>query len=142
MIRALIVRIMAQVSDEPAQRHQDKTVILYDGECPFCVSYVRFARLRDALGKIELLDARGHPEMVENYAARGFPIDDGMIVDTGEEVYFGGDAVWAINALVGRNPLLRLMSGRAFLRFVYPVLRGGRNLVTRLRGKPPIQPET
>lgn len=113
--------------------------ILYDGECPFCSSYVRFARLQKAVGRVELLDAREEAELVEAYAAQGFPIDEGMIVDTGEAVYFGGDAVWAINALASPNPALRLMSGRAFLKWVYPALRFGRNSVIRLLGKQPIR---
>ncbi len=117
----------------------ERTRILYDGECPFCASYVSFARLRDRLGEIDLIDARDVPDMVADYSARGYAIDDGMIVDTGETVYFGGDAVWAINALVSRNPFLNIMSGRRFLKWVYPVLRFGRNSVIRLLGKRPIQ---
>lgn len=115
------------------------TRILYDGECPFCASYVRFARLREALGEVELVDARQVPEQVEAYAARGYPIDDGMIVDTGDEIYFGGDAVYAINCLVSPNPVMRWFGGRAFLKFVYPALRAVRNLSVRLLGKTPIQ---
>ncbi|MAP96298.1 MAG: hypothetical protein CMK07_15240 [Ponticaulis sp.] len=113
--------------------------ILYDGECPFCQSYVGFARLRKAVGEVELIDAREAPELVADYHERGFPIDEGMIVDTGDVVYFGGDAVWAINSLVSRNPLLKLMSGRKFLKVIYPSLRFGRNSVIRLLGRKPIQ---
>lgn len=113
--------------------------VLYDGECPFCRSYVSFARLKQAVGEVELIDARDVPDMVEDYAARGFPIDEGMIVDTGEVVYWGGDAVYAINALIGRNPILKLTGGRAFLRWIYPALKFGRNTVIRVLGKSPIQ---
>ena len=118
---------------------QPGTRILYDGECPFCASYVRFARLRSALGVVELIDARERPDLVAGYTAQGFPIDEGMIVDTGEEVYYGGDAVYAINALVSPNPVLRLMSGRQFLKWIYPALRAGRNTAIRLLGRQPIQ---
>ena len=114
--------------------------VLYDGECPFCRSYVSFARLKKAVGEVDLIDARDVPDMVEAYARRGFPIDEGMIVDTGEAVYWGGDAVWAINILIGRSPILRLMGGRAFLRWIYPALKFGRNTAIRLLGKSPIRP--
>ena len=113
--------------------------VLYDGECPFCRSYVSFARLRKAVGEVELIDAREVPDLVADYASRGFPIDEGMIVDTGEQVYWGGDAVWAIKCLIRRNPLLRLMGGRAFLRWIYPALKFGRNSAIRLLGKSPIR---
>ena len=113
--------------------------VLYDGECPFCNSYVSFARLRDAVGAVELIDAREAPELVAEYASRGYPIDGGMIVDTGENVFYGGDAVWAINTLVGRNPLLKVFSGRTILNWCYPAMRFCRNAVVRLLGKTPIQ---
>ena len=111
------------------------TKILYDGECPFCKSYVDFARLRTALGSVDLIDAREHPALVASYLDQGYSIDDGMIVDTGDEIYFGGDAVFAINALLSSNPILNVFSGRSFLKWVYPALRFGRNSVIRLMGR-------
>ncbi len=103
------------------------------------MSYVRFARLREALGEVELVDAREAPDLVASYSARGYPIDEGMIVDTGEEIYFGGDAVYAINWLASPNPVMRWFGGRAFLKFIYPALRAVRNLTVRLLGHKPIQ---
>lgn len=120
-------------------KQPEPTRILYDGECPFCKSYVSFARLRKALGTVELIDAREVPDMVADYDARGYPIDGGMIVDTGDQIYYGGDAVWAINTLVGRNPLLKVFSGRTILNWCYPAMRFCRNAVVRLLGKTPIQ---
>ena len=32
--------------------------LVYDGDCPFCSAYVRFVRLRDAVGTVHLVDAR------------------------------------------------------------------------------------
>ena len=36
--------------------------ILYDGACPFCASYVRYARLKDRVGEVDLVDARQVPD--------------------------------------------------------------------------------
>ena len=42
----------------------DKMVIVYDGLCPFCTSYVRLMSLRRSVGAVELVDARSaHPEV-------------------------------------------------------------------------------
>lgn len=114
--------------------------VLYDGECPFCANYVAMARLRERVGEVELIDARARPDLVETHKAAGRPIDDGMIVETPDAVYFGGDAVWAINALLSKNPVLNALSGRAMLKFVYPALRFGRNSVLRVMGRKPIDP--
>ena len=89
---------------------------------------------------MELIDAREASVLVEDYASRGYPIDDGMIVDTGDAVYWGGDAVWAINALTSPNPVLKMLGGRRFLKRIYPALRFGRNSALRVLGKTPIRP--
>ena len=108
--------------------------VLYDGDCPFCRSYVTFARLRETVGEVELIDARQRTDLTLYYEGLGYLIDDGMIVDTGEEVYYKGDAVWAINSLASTNPVLRLMENRRYVKWVYPCLRAMRNGVNRLRG--------
>ena len=114
--------------------------VLYDGECPFCANYIAMARLRERMGEVALIDARERPDLVEAHKAAGRPIDDGMIVETPDAVYFGGDAVWAINALLSMNPILNALSGRAMLKFVYPALRFGRNTALRVMGRKPIDP--
>lgn len=114
--------------------------VLYDGECPFCANYVAMARLRERVGEVELIDARERPDLVAAHKDAGRPIDEGMIVETPDAVYFGGDAVWAINALLSKNPILNAVSGRAMLKFVYPALRFGRNTALRIMGRKPIDP--
>ena len=37
---------------------QQKSLIIYDGDCMLCHSYVRMVRLREAIGEVETLDAR------------------------------------------------------------------------------------
>lgn len=32
--------------------------VVYDGECPFCASYVALLRLRERVGEVRLIDAR------------------------------------------------------------------------------------
>lgn len=114
--------------------------ILYDGDCPFCAQYVQMARLRNRVGEVELLNAREHRDLVRRHTAAGRPIDDGMIVETPDEIYYGGDAIYAINALLSENPVLNVLSGRAMLKFIYPALRFGRNSALRLMGRKPIDP--
>ena len=113
--------------------------VIYDGECPFCRSYVQMARLREAAGPVELIDARGAPELVAAYHARGMDIDQGMIVELDGQTYYGGEAVWAINRLLSTHPVLRRLGGRRFLKFIYPALRGTRNLALRMMGRRPIR---
>lgn len=115
--------------------------ILYDGECPFCATYVKMARLKAMSQTLELLDARSVPDVIAEHARAGRDIDQGMIVEIDDKIYFGGEAMWAINTLLSENWLLKHLSARSVLLFVYPAMRTGRNLVLRLRGHKPILAE-
>jgi predicted DCC family thiol-disulfide oxidoreductase YuxK len=114
--------------------------IIYDGECPVCSRYVRYLRLRDAGGGLEMIDARrGGPE-VAAARARGLVLDEGFVLRVGDQYFHGADAmnrlalmstpVGAFNRLnhaLFRNPRASRLS--------YPVLRTGRNLLLRLLGR-------
>lgn len=117
----------------------DEVSILYDGECPFCAAYVGMARLRALSGEVTLIDARTCPDLVATHAEAGRDIDQGMIVEIDGAIYYGGEAMWAINALLSPNPLMRAFSSKPFLVFVYPALRATRNAAVGLLGKSKIR---
>lgn len=114
--------------------------ILYDGDCPFCVSYVRFARLRARIGEVELINAREASDLVEHYAAQGIDIDESFIVDTGAAVLGHGAAMAFIHAnLAPRWTGLPMLAQPRFLNAIYPGLRAMRNGSLRVLGIPPIR---
>jgi predicted DCC family thiol-disulfide oxidoreductase YuxK len=105
--------------------------IVYDGECPFCASYVSLLRLRERYA-VRLIDARTEPEPARAY---GLDLNEGMIVDLDGDVFHGARAVAVLS---------RLSKGWAVLGSdrvadaVYPWLRRGRNLALRLLGRKPL----
>lgn len=114
--------------------------IVYDGECPFCSSYVRFLNLRKALGAVELVDARsGHP-VVQRLLAAGYDLDEGMALVDGDTIHHG-------EACINRLALMSTSSGwfnrlnaaifrnRAASRALYPLMRAGRNGVLAVMGR-------
>jgi predicted DCC family thiol-disulfide oxidoreductase YuxK len=118
--------------------------LLYDGECPFCSSYVAYTRLREAAGPIALLDARGEPELVKVHAAQGRDINRGMILHLDGVTYFGGDVLNRLALMSTESNAFNKITAAVFrkpwlARFLYPALRCGRNLTLRLIGQPPIQ---
>ncbi|NRA28778.1 MAG: DUF393 domain-containing protein [Parvularculaceae bacterium] len=109
--------------------------ILYDGECPFCAGYVRFNRLRQRLGEVELIDAREATELVEAYAAKGHDIDESFIVDTGGTILSHGAAMAFIHANLSPGWTgLPLLANEKLLQTVYPSLRAMRNGALHLLG--------
>ncbi|MFM2355020.1 MAG: hypothetical protein RLZZ528_756 [Pseudomonadota bacterium] len=114
--------------------------IVYDGECPFCSAYVRMTRLRDGLGQVRLIDARGDDPLAVALRASGIDLDRGMVVRLDGQVHHGDAAMVLLSALStgsgAFNALMRqLFRSPARARLLYPVLVTGRNLTLRLLGR-------
>ena len=117
-----------------------KNYILYDGDCPFCTNYVTLVKLREAIGPIDLLNAREHPELVAEYTQKGYNLDKGMILKLEGEVYFGADCIHSLALLSTQSDAFNkitsfIFSSPCLSRCLYPVLRCGRNLTLRLLGR-------
>jgi predicted DCC family thiol-disulfide oxidoreductase YuxK len=119
---------------------QDDLWVVYDGECPFCSSYVRLYRLREVTGRVHLIDAREPHAIVGEVRALGFDLDDGMAVKAAGRFYHGAEAM-QILAILGSgsglfNALNRALFRRPRLaRALYPWMVRGRLLTLRLLGR-------
>ncbi len=128
------------VSDQSDLTGGNGIVVIYDGDCPFCRSYVYLAALRKVVGSLELVDARSGDPRVRDIQNRGFDLNEGMIAIVGNKIYHGADAVDLLSALSeNRGPVAGLLS-RVFgdprrARKLYPYLKMGRRLALRLLGR-------
>jgi predicted DCC family thiol-disulfide oxidoreductase YuxK len=114
--------------------------LLYDGDCPFCSSYVSYVRLREAAGPVTLADARKHPALVAEAKALGFDIDVGMVLKLDGQYYFGADCIHALSLLTTPSGVFNRLSRSLFksktvARFAYPLLRACRNLSLLVLGR-------
>jgi len=101
---------------------------------------VRYARLKQRVGDIELIDAREASDLVKDYADQGHLIDESFIVDTGDAILTHGAALGFIHGKVApRWTGLPYLTNPKMLEAIYPSLRGMRNLALRFLGTPPIQ---
>jgi len=121
-----------------------KNFLLYDGDCPFCSNYVQMLRLQKAVGPVDLLNMRDHPDLAVAYKAQGYDLNQGMLLHLDGQDYFGADCINrlallstgndlfnSINAAVFRNPCLSTA--------LYPFMRTGRGLALTLLGKKKMQ---
>lgn len=120
---------------------QDGIEIFYDGQCPFCTSYVRLLDLRSQVGRVELIDARSEDPRLAHIRAAGLDLDEGMAVRHGAQLYHGSEAAWilAVWSEPGggfRRFLAWLMRNPKRARLVYPFMACGRKLVLRLMRRP------
>ena len=119
--------------------------IIYDGECPFCSSYVTLLRIRQNVGSVALLDARKFPELVSDLGNRGFMLDEGMLVIYEKKMYFADEAIHVLSMLSTGSGFLNRLVAIAFRNpsratAIYPALRACRNLTLRILGRTLIQP--
>jgi predicted DCC family thiol-disulfide oxidoreductase YuxK len=127
------------------QRNANSTVsegavIVYDGQCPFCSTYVRYTRLRDAVGPVKLVDARSGGPVVEEAIRAGLDLDEGMVLKYGGRLYHGADCLNMLSLLSSRSGLFNKLMAFAFSRpgvahMAYPALRAGRNTTLKLLGR-------
>ena len=118
----------------------EPSLIIYDGECVFCQNYVRFLKLRQAVGPVELIDARSDDPRVSRYWSAGFDLDEGMLFVHRGSVFYGADAVHVLATLSGSSDALNkanafIFSHRRLARALYPAMKLGRRLTLFARGR-------
>jgi predicted DCC family thiol-disulfide oxidoreductase YuxK len=117
-----------------------KSYLVYDGECPVCNAYVRFVRLKESIGSVELVDARGGGAIVDRIVSEGLDLDEGMVLSYGGRYYHGSDCVHVLAMLSSSSGVFNRLNALLFrspsvARFMSPILRFGRNSLLRILGK-------
>jgi len=124
---------------------EDATYVVYDGDCPFCSSYVKLLRLREAAGSIVLLNAREDHPVVRRVEQHGVVLDQEMALVMGRNIYSGGECINRLALMSTQSGLFNrlnaaLFSSPKFSRIAYPFLRCGRNLALKALGRKQIRP--
>ncbi len=116
------------------------TYIIYDGECPFCSRYVRLLRLREAIGVVELVNARSNHPLLQRLQDKGIDLDEGMALIQGNQIKHGAECIHALSLLSTPANLFNRFNARMFRspvvsKLLYPLLRSGRNAALRVLGR-------
>ena len=114
--------------------------IAYDGDCPFCSAYVRMLRLQKAIGPVALINCRESLSVRQEVSARGFDLDQGMVLKLNGHYYYGADCIHTLALLTSPSSLFNRLNGWVFghawlSRSLYPVLKLGRAVVLKLLGR-------
>lgn len=114
--------------------------IIYDGECPVCSAYVKHMRLKQNYGVVELINAREHLDVAQQYQNKGMSLDDGMIVQLDGAEFYGPDAVHAIAMLSSSSGVFNRLNSLIFSnarisKVLYPVMKTGRAMLLKLLGR-------
>ncbi len=115
-------------------------MLIYDHQCPVCDAYCRRVRVRPSEGTLHILDARGPSEIRDEVTRRGLDIDQGMVLQTGQGLYYGAEAIHQLALLGTRSDPFNWLNYIVFrsrwaAERIYPVLRFFRNLLLKLLGR-------
>jgi predicted DCC family thiol-disulfide oxidoreductase YuxK len=119
-------------------------LIIYDGDCIFCQNYVRLVRLREAIGPVDLVDARSDDPRVTPYRELGYDLNEGMLFVWRGSVHHGSDAIHLLARLSTASGWFNSINGFLFssslvARLLYPFLKIGRRVTLFVRGKTPLR---
>ena len=115
--------------------------LIYDGECPLCRNYAQYLDVRRTLGNLELVNAWDGGPLVDEIRARGYNLNEGMVLKLDGRHYFSSDALHILALLSSRRGLFslanRLLFGTPGAAWAaYPLLKLGRRLLLRVKGIP------
>lgn len=115
----------------------DEILLVYDKQCPACDNYCGFVRLKQSVGQLRLINARDAHPVMDEITAAGLDIDEGMVVKTGERLYYGADAIHVLALLSSRSGFFNRINGLVFRserlsKVLYPLLRTCRGWLLKL----------
>lgn len=115
-------------------------LLVYDKDCPACQNYCIMVRIKESIGRLELVDAREDTPIMREITDAGFDIDDGMVLKMGDQLYYGADAVHALSLISSRSGIFNRLNYWVFKservsRLFYPVLKTGRAILLKILRK-------
>jgi hypothetical protein len=114
--------------------------LVYDGNCPVCSAYVTRMRLRQAVGRLVLVDARQEPGLVKRLERLGYDLDEGLLLNVDDQYYHGAAAVQVLALMSSRSDWFNRLNYHLFrssisAAIVYPPLVAGRRALLWLLGR-------
>ena len=115
-------------------------VLIYDKDCPACNAYCQLVRIRQSVGELQLINGREDSAIMQEITALGLDIDQGMVLKMANSTYYGSDAIYMLSLLSSRSGVFNrlnyhLFKSRGIAKWLYPLLRGCRNLLLKLLRK-------
>lgn len=123
-----------------SRTEQQELLLVYDRECPACNAYCQVVRIRESVGNLKIFDARQNSEVMNEITSQGLDIDQGMVLKTGDQLYYGADAIHVLALLSSRSGIFNrlnywMFKSKRVSSVLYPLLRFCRNLLLKALGK-------
>ena len=119
----------------------DKSLFIYDGECPFCNHFAQLLELKCNLSNFEISDGRENLALLTKLYNQGYDLNKGAILINNENIMHGADAIsWICSEIKEPSDSLLELLRILFIsnkrtNFLFPFLLWGRRLSLTLKGK-------
>ena len=119
----------------------DKSLFIYDGECPFCNHFAQLIELKSCLPEFQILDGRKNLALLTQLYNQGYDLNKGAILIKNENIMHGPDAInWICSQIKEPSDslleVLRIIfTSNKMTNFLFPFLLWGRRLSLTLKGK-------
>ena len=119
----------------------DKSLFIYDGDCPFCNYFAQLLELKSSLPEFEILDGRKNLPLLSQLYNQGYDLNKGAILLSNENIMHGADAInWICSEINEPSDslleVLRIIfASNKRTKFLFPFLLWGRRLSLTLKGK-------
>ena len=115
-------------------------MLVYDKECPACHNFSIMVRIKESIGRLELVDAREDTPIMQEITQAGLDIDNGMVLKMGDQLYYGSDAIHALSLISSRSGVFNRLNYWVFKskrvsHVLYPVLKAGRAVLLKIMRK-------
>tara|TARA_B100000700_G_C14273675_1_gene502731 strand:- start:32 stop:433 length:402 start_codon:yes stop_codon:yes gene_type:complete len=119
----------------------DKSLFIYDGECPFCNHFAQIVELKSNLQELEILDGRKNLALLSKLYKKGYDLNNGAILINNGNIMHGANAInWICSAMKEPSDSLLELLRMIFIskkrtNFIFPLLLWGRRISLTLKGK-------
>tara|TARA_B100000700_G_C14211588_1_gene475056 strand:- start:8 stop:394 length:387 start_codon:yes stop_codon:yes gene_type:complete len=121
---------------------QDTTILIYDGECPFCNKFAELVELQSGIENLRIKDGRENKSELKRLKEKGYDLDMGAIVINNEEILQGSIAItWIFSQISNPSTSLIYLLKYVFsstnrAKSIYPFLLYARRAILFARGIP------
>lgn len=132
------------MSNNRSSKTKHKLIIGYDGDCPFCASYIRMQRLKDLDFDVTLTNFRKDKTLSKTLKDNNMDPNNGMYVRLNDKEYYADEAMTVLSSLSTSQNIINLFFKWWFKnkkrgKILYPVLRIGRNIALKILGHKQIE---
>ena len=119
----------------------EKSLFIFDGECPFCNHFAQLIELKSSLPEFEILDGRKNLALLTQLYNQGYDLNKGAILIINENIMHGADAInWICSEIKDPSDslleLIRIIfSSNSMSKILFPLLLWSRLLLLTLKGR-------